>query len=128
MTGNSMGEVAGPLFGAALHALGGLRLPYVGAALLCSLTSLAFVATAAAGDGGCTPEDAAAGGTEGGGAGGCTVPARVQPWGGALRDAPTWRLCAFQALACGAVRSCLDILLPLWLRTRRGLSQEGVDR
>ena len=132
-------QVAGPIYGAALHAVGGLRLPYLGAAALCALTSLAFLATAAVGSptssatsSATSPTaEAAEGGAAAvaaavGGAGGVvpdSPPAaagsesgqpmgRVQPWGGALRDAPTWRLCAFQALCCGTVRSCLDILLP----------------
>ena len=135
-------QVAGPIYGAALHAVGGLRLPYLGAAALCALTSLAFLATAAVGSPTSTPTssptssptaEAAEGGAAAvaaaaaaGGPGGVvpdSPPAaagsesgqpmgRVQPWGGALRDAPTWRLCAFQALCCGTVRSCLDILLP----------------
>ena len=135
-------QVAGPIYGAALHAVGGLRLPYLGAAALCALTSLAFLATAAVGSPTSTPTSSAtssptAEAAEGGAAAvavaaaaggpGGVVPdsppaaarsesgqpmGRVQPWGGALRDAPTWRLCAFQALCCGTVRSCLDILLP----------------
>ena len=135
-------QVAGPIYGAALHAVGGLRLPYLGAAALCALTSLAFLATAAVGsptssatssatssptaeaaEGGAAAVAAAAAAGGPGGVVPDSPPAaagsesgqpmgRVQPWGGALRDAPTWRLCAFQALCCGTVRSCLDILLP----------------
>ena len=130
-------QVAGPIYGAALHTVGGLRLPYLGAAAMCALTSLAFLATAAVGSPTSSATSPTAEAAEGGaaavavaaaagGAGGVvpdSPPAaagsesgqpmgRVQPWGGALRDAPTWRLCAFQALCCGTVRSCLDILLP----------------
>jgi hypothetical protein len=124
--------------------MGGLRLPYLSAAVLCTLTSLAFVATAAVGpstsptaeaaaeaavEGGAV---AAAGGGAGGVVPGCLPTAaetcEVKPWGGALRDAPTWRLCAFQALCCGTVRSCLDILLPLWLRAHHGFSTVGIGR
>ena len=136
--------MAGPIYGAALHSMGGLRLPYLSAAVLCTLTSLAFVATAAVGprtsptaeaaaeaavEGGAV---AAAGGGAGGVVPGCLPTAaetcEVKPWGGALRDAPTWRLCAFQALCCGTVRSCLDILLPLWLRAHHGFSTVGIGR
>ena len=145
-------QVAGPIYGAALHAVGGLRLPYLGAAALCALTSLAFLATAAVGSATSSPTssftsptaEAAEGGAAAaaGGAGGVvpdSPPAaagsesgqpvgQAQPWGGALRDAPTWRLCAFQALCCGTVRSCLDILLPLWLRAHHGFSTARIGR
>lgn len=139
MTGNSVGEVAGPLYGAALHSLGGLRLPYMGAAVLCALISLAFVATAVvgapaadeaaeAGGGGGAVAAAGTAGTAGAAGGAVGELSRAQPWGGALRDGPTWRLCAFQALCCGTVRSCLDILMPLWLRSHHGFSTVGIGR
>ena len=108
--------MAGPLYGAALHSLGGLRLPYAGAAILCALTSLAFVASAAAGtsEEAAPPaevaQEAAAAVVAGAAPGGESA---AQSWG-ALRDAPTWRLCAFQALSCGLVRSRPE--LPISLR------------
>jgi len=54
MVGNSVGEVAGPIFGAALFALGGFRLPYAAAAALSLGLALALFASAAA-DGSSAP-------------------------------------------------------------------------
>lgn len=48
MVGNSVGEVAGPIFGAALYAAGGFRLPYAASAGLALALSTALFASAGA--------------------------------------------------------------------------------
>ena len=136
--------VAGPIYGAALHAVGGLRhrtwarppcapsprspsrhrrrgiahlLGHPLGHLIAHLVgrrraaeggaAAAAVAGGAGGAGGVVPDSPpSAAGSESG-----QPMARVQLGRRAARRAHR-RLCAFQALCCGTVRSCLDLLLP----------------
>jgi predicted MFS family arabinose efflux permease len=133
MAGNSLGEVLGPQFGATLFTRGGVRLPFaVASALAASLAAALGLAAASLGkeDGGTSrrlrPADAArtrdesGGGSSGGSSGGGLRKS-------VLRDGPSLWLCGLIALTCGTVRSLLDALLPLFLRSVFGFSVTAIS-
>lgn len=126
MAGNSLGEVLGPQFGATLFTRGGVRLPFaVAAGLAASLAAALGLAAASLGkkgnDGGgtMTPvESSSADGPTGSGS---------RPRKSPLRDGPSLWLCGLIMLTCGTVRSLLDALLPLFLRSTFGYSVTAIS-
>ena len=127
MAGNSLGEVLGPQFGATLYARGGVRLPFAAASLLAASLAAALGLAAAslkkdrAGAGAASLDEATSpttGGSSGGGGS-----SRKSP----LQDAPSLWLCGLIALTCGTVRSLLDALLPLFLRSVHGFSVTAIS-
>ena len=105
MAGNSVGEVIGPQFGARFFSMGGVRLPFAVASGLAALLAVALGSTASS-----LPREPAPPPSS---STGPSSSSRRSP----LRDRPTLLLCGLIALTCGTVRSLLDALLPLTLRS-----------
>ncbi len=130
MTGNSVGEVMGPVFGGGLHAIGGLSLPFGVASLLALLLAIALGASALA-EPAATPSPSTAATISSVVAEAPAAEASIASTAEASvawRDVASLRVSVLLSLVCGMVRAALDILLPIWLRARHGFGVTSIAR